>query len=64
MFELTRTEYNQICEELMLSSEYCKLLEMKIKNETRPKMASELGVSEATLDKMIKKLKKKLQKLY
>ena len=63
MFEFTKADYIKICEEAMLNEEYCKLLEMKIKGYTRTKMALELGVSEATLDVMIKKLKKKVKKV-
>ncbi len=63
MFDLTKTEYEKICEELMLNDEYKKLLEMKVKGYTRTKMAFELKVSEPTLDVMIKKLKKKIRKI-
>ena len=63
IFEFTKTEYEHICEECMLNSEYAKLLEMKIKGYTRTKMALELNVSEPTLDIMIKKLKKKIKKI-
>lgn len=63
MFEFTKQEYLKICEEAMLNDEYCRLLEMKIKGYTRTKMALELGVSEPTLDIMIKKLKKKIKKI-
>lgn len=63
MFDLTKTEYEKICEELMLNEEYKKLLEMKIKGYTRTKMALELNISEPTLDIMIKKLKKKIMKI-
>lgn len=63
MFEFTKQEYLKICEEAMLNDEYCRLLEMKIKGYTRTKMALELGVSEPTLDIMIKKLKKKIRKI-
>lgn len=63
MFELTKTDFLKICEEAMLNEEYCKLLEMKIKGCTRSKMSMELNVSEATLDVMIRKLKKKIKKI-
>lgn len=63
MFELSKSEYIKICDEAMLNKEYCKLLEMKIKGYTRPKMAMELNVSEPTLDVMIRKLKKKIKKI-
>lgn len=63
MFEFTRTEYEMICKECMLNQEYKKLLEMKIMGYSRVKMAMELNVSESTLDKMIKNLKKKIKKI-
>lgn len=63
MFEFTKTEYEMICSECMLNEEYQKLLEMKIKGYSRPKMAMELNISESTLDIMIKKLKKKIKKI-
>lgn len=62
-FEFTRKEYEYICDECMLNEEYKKLFEMKIKGYSRTKMALELNVSEATLDVMIKKLKKKIRKI-
>ena len=63
MFEFTKTDYDKIVKEAMLNEEYSKLLEMKIKCYSRPKMAMELNISEATLDIMIKKLKKKIRKI-
>ena len=62
-FNFTKTEYNYICEEAMLNDDYKKLLEMEIKDYSRPKMAMELGVSESTLDIMIKNLKEKIKKI-
>ena len=63
MFEFTKTEYEYLCNECMLNEEYKKLFRMKIMGYTRVKMADELGVSVDTLDKMIKKLKKKITKV-
>lgn len=62
-FNFTKSEYEYICEECMLNDDYKKLLEMEIKDYSRPKMALELGVSESTLDIMISKLKKKIKKI-
>lgn len=62
-FEFTKSDYNYIVQECMLDEEYQKLLECKIKGYSRTKMARELGVSESTLDVMIKKLKKKIRKI-
>ena len=58
-----KTEYEYMCDELMLDKDYKKLLEMKIKGYSRTKMADELSVSVDTLDKMIQKLKKKIMKI-
>jgi orotate phosphoribosyltransferase-like protein len=63
MFDFTKTEYEKICEECMLNEDYKKLLEMKIKGYNRVKMADKLNVSTDTLDKMIRKLKKKITKI-
>lgn len=62
-FEITKTEYEYLCEECMLNDDYKKLLWMEIKDYTRPKMANELNISIDTLDKMIAKLKKKIKKI-
>ena len=62
-FLFTKKDYDYIVEQCMLDNEYAKLLEMKIKGYSRTKMAMELGVSEPTLDVMIKKLKKKIKKI-
>ena len=62
-FEFTKSDYEYIVEECMLDDDYQKLLMMKIKGYNRVKMAMELNVSEATLDVMIKKLKKKIKKI-
>ena len=62
-FDFTKKDYDYIIEQCMLDKEYQKLLEYKIKGYSRVKMAMELGVSESTLDVMIKKLKKKIRKI-
>ena len=62
-FDFTKKDYDYIIEQCMLDKEYQKLLEYKIKGYSRVKMAMELGVSESTLDIMIKKLKKKIRKI-
>lgn len=62
-FELTKTDYENIVEEAMLDEEYQKLLEYKIKGYSIVKMAQLLGVSEATISVMVKKLKKKIKRI-
>ena len=62
-FEFTKTEYDYIIKECMLDEEYQKLLEYKIKGYSRVKIAMKLNVSEFTIDKMTKRLKKKITKV-
>ena len=62
-FDFTKSDFEYIIKECMLDEEYQKLLEYKIKGYSRTKMAMELGISESTLDIMIKKLKKKIRKI-
>ena len=62
-FEFTKSDYDYIIQECMLDEEYQKLLEYKIKGYSIVKMAQLLGVSEATISVMVKKLKKKIKKI-
>ena len=62
-FEFTKTDYENIVKECMLDEEYQKLLEYKIKGYSIIKMSQLLGVSEATISVMVKKLKKKIKKI-
>ena len=62
-FEFTKTDYDYIIKECMLDEEYSKLLEYKIKGYSIVKMSQLLGVSEATVSVMVKKLKNKIKKI-
>lgn len=62
-FDFTKNDYNYIVNECMLDEEYQKLLEYKIKGYSIVKMAQLLGVSEATISVMVKKLKKKIRRI-
>ncbi len=62
-FEFTKSDYEYIVKECMLDEEYQKLLEYKIKGYSIVKMAQLLGVSEATISVMVKKLKNKIRKI-
>ena len=62
-FELNKTDYDNIVNECMLDEEYQKLLEYKIKGYSIIKMSQLLGVSEATISVMVKKLKKKIKRI-
>lgn len=62
-FEFTKTDYDYIVKECMLNEEYQRLLEYKIKGYSRIKISQLLNVSEFTVDKMTKTLKKKITKI-
>ena len=62
-FDFTKEEYELLKEQLMLDDELAKILEMKIKNYSITKMSMELKMSESTVNRRIKKLKKKIMKL-
>jgi len=62
-FEFTKSDYDYIVKECMLDEEYTKLLEYKIKGYSIVKIADLLNCSEARVNVMIKKLKKKIKKI-
>ena len=62
-FDFTKSDYDYIVKECMLDEEYQKLLEYKIKGYSIVKMSQLLGVSEATISIMVKKLKKKIRRI-
>ena len=63
MFDFTREEYELIKDKAMLNEELSQILEMKIKGYSITKMAMELHVSESTISRRIKKLKKKIMRI-
>ena len=63
MFDFTKEEYEQLKEQLMLDEELSKILEMKIKNYSITKMSLELNMSVSSVNRRIKRLKKKIMKL-
>lgn len=63
MFDLTREEYEQIKSKAMLNEELSQILEMRIKGYSIAKMALELHISERTVSRRIRQLKKKIMKI-
>jgi len=63
MFDFTKEEYEILKEKLMLNEELSKLLEMKIKGYSIIKMSEELNMSESSVSRRIKQLKKKIMKI-
>lgn len=63
MFDLTREQFENLCYKAMLNEEMIKLFEMKIKGYSITKIALELNISETTVNRRIKELKKKIKKV-
>ena len=63
MFEFTKEEFDKIVEKAMLNEELTKIFEMKIKDYSIVKIAFELNMSESTVNRRIKELKRKIMKV-
>lgn len=63
MFDFTKEEYEYIKEKAMLNDELSKILEMKIKGYSNVQIAMTLNLSEITVSRRIKVLKKKIMKV-
>ncbi len=63
MFEFTREEFEEICKKAMLNEELTKIFEMKIKDYSNTKIAMEMNMSESTVNRRIKKIKRKIKKV-
>lgn len=63
MFDLTREEYELIKDKAMLNEELSQILEMRIKGYSITRIAIELCISESTVNRRIKQLKKKIMKV-
>ena len=63
MFEFTQQEFKEICKKAMLNDELTKIFEMKIKDYSNTKIAMELHISDRTLARRIKELKKKIMRV-
>ena len=63
MFEFTEAEYEEICKKAMLNNELKQIFEMKIKGYSIIQMSMKLNMSESTVNRRIKQLKKKIMKV-
>ena len=63
MFEFTQKEFEIICKKAMLNDELTKILEMKIKGYSITKMSIEMNMSESSINRRIKQLKKRIMKI-
>lgn len=62
-FDFNKNEYNIIKDKLMLNEEMSKILELKIKGYSITKISLEMNMSESTVSRRIKQLKKKIMKI-
>lgn len=62
-FDFTKDEYNFLKDKLMLNEEMTLILEMKIKGYSITKMSVELNMSEASINRRVKELKRKIMKI-
>ena len=63
MFDFTKDEYEMLKEKLMLNEQMSKIFEMKIKKYSITEMALKLHISESTVSRRVKQLKKKILKV-
>ena len=61
--ELKKKEYEKLVNDLMLNEELAKILEMRIQGYSITQMALELNLSEPTINRRIKELKKKIKRV-
>lgn len=62
-FDFTKEEFESISKRAMLNDELMKIFEMKIKSYSITKMSMELNMSERTVNRRIKELKKKIYRV-
>lgn len=60
MFDFSKQEYEELIDELMLNEEMQKILEMKIKGCSIIEISMKLNISERTVNRRVKLLKKKI----
>ena len=63
MFDLTKEEYESLKDKLMLNDELSEILKRKIQGESIIKIAMDLNMSQSTVNRRIKLLKKKIMKV-
>jgi len=63
MFDLTKSEYEELKDKLMLNEELSQILEMKIKGYSVIQISMKLNISERTAKRRIKQLKQKIMRV-
>ena len=62
-FDFTKAEYEQIIDKLMLNDEMSSILKLRIQNNSITQISMKLNISESTVSRRIKKLKKMIEKV-
>lgn len=62
-FDFTKQEYEDLKEKLMLNEELSQILEYKIKGYSITKISMEMSMSERTVNRKIKQLKNKINRV-
>ena len=62
-FDFTRDEYEDLKNKMMLNEELSEIFEMRIKGYSVTKMAMKLHMSESSINRRIKLITHKLQKV-
>lgn len=62
-FNFTKDEFEYLVDKCMFNEEMTTILELLIKNYSRTQIAMKLNISEATLDKRIQFIKKKIKRV-
>lgn len=63
LHEFTKQQFEEICEKAMLNDELKKIFELKIKGYYNYQIASELNMSDKTIERRLKLLKKKIRQV-
>lgn len=63
MFEFTLEEFEEISKKAMLNNELKEIFELKIKSYSIVQIAMKMNMSESTVNRRVKQLKKKIMKV-
>ena len=63
MFDFTKDEYEYLIDKCMFNDEQIKILEMKIKNYSITQIAMKMNMSERTVCRRVKEIKRRIKKI-
>lgn len=62
-YDFTKDDYEYLVDKCMLNEELADILKLLIKGESRVQIAMKMNLSEATLNRRVKKLKDKIKRV-